>query len=124
MRTCTDTHLSSSSKSGRSAARERSGSRIARNGEDIVQLAGTKRDSPGTVFDLLYDQYLPFRLYADFMLGSSTAALADEFALSEDWVIERIKAIRWCIEKQVRVNLLDQQSGPRVLPLRATGPAA
>lgn len=64
---------------------------------------------PETVFDLLYDEYLPFRLYADFMLGASPKALADQFALSEDWVTERIKAMRWCLEKQVRLNLLDQQ---------------
>src|SRR5437660_7330666 len=63
---------------------------------------------PKTVFDLLYDQYLPFRLYADFMLGSSTSELAKRFGLSEHWVSERIQAVRWCVEKQVRVNLLAQ----------------
>jgi Mor family transcriptional regulator len=60
----------------------------------------------GTVFDLLYNSYLPFRLYADYMLGSSTAELARQFALSEYWVSERIEAVRLC-GKQVRLNLLD-----------------
>jgi Mor family transcriptional regulator len=54
----------------------------------------------------LYEQYLPFRLYAEFMLGSSVEDLAREFALSEHWVQERIEAVRWCVEKQVRLNLL------------------
>lgn len=66
----------------------------------------TVRQSKGTVFDLLYDSYLPFRLYADYMLGSSPAELAKQFALPENWVIERIESVRLC-GKQVRLNLLD-----------------
>jgi hypothetical protein len=62
---------------------------------------------PDTVFDLLYDEYLPFRLYADYMLGVPIAELAKQFRLSENWVAERIEAVRLCIGKQLRVNLLD-----------------
>jgi hypothetical protein len=66
-------------------------------------------DAPSpTVFDRLYDEYLPFRLYADHMLGASAAELAQQFALSEHWVAERIEAIRLCIGRQVRLNLLEQ----------------
>jgi hypothetical protein len=63
--------------------------------------------SSSTVFDRLYDEYLPFRLYADHMLGASAAQLARQFALSEHWVVERIEAIRLCIGRQVRLNLLE-----------------
>jgi hypothetical protein len=59
-----------------------------------------------TVFDRLYDEYLPFRLYADYMLGKTPAVLAKQFGLSEQWVSERIEAIRLCLGKQVRLNLL------------------
>lgn len=67
--------------------------------------------SSGTVFDLLYNTYLPFRLYTDYMLGSSAAELARQFALPEHWVSERIEAVRLC-GKQVRLNLLDSASQP------------
>lgn len=63
-----------------------------------------------TIFDMLYDRYLPFRLYAEFMLGSSTADLARRFALPEIWIEERIAAISLCIGKQVRLNLLERQA--------------
>lgn len=59
-----------------------------------------------TVFDLLYDQHLPFKLYTDFMLGSSINELADQSALPREWVRERVEAMRLCLEKQVRLNLL------------------
>jgi Mor family transcriptional regulator len=68
-------------------------------------VAATQEQSE-TVFDSLYERYLPFRLYAEFMLGSTTRDLAKEFRLSENWVDERIQAVRWCLEKQVRLNLL------------------
>jgi len=71
--------------------------------------AGGKKasSSSSTVFDVLYDEYLPFRLYADYMLGTSEAKLARKFALPEHWIRERIEAMRLCIEKQIRLNLLD-----------------
>ncbi|MBV9264789.1 MAG: hypothetical protein JO061_01335 [Acidobacteriaceae bacterium] len=59
-----------------------------------------------TVFDRLYNEYLPFRLYADYMLGKSPAMLAKQFGRPEHWISERIEAIRLCLGKQVRVNLL------------------
>ena len=61
---------------------------------------------PRTVFDLLYDEYLPFRLYADHMLGISIAALANRFDLPEHWVRQRIEAV-CLLMKQVRLNLLE-----------------
>ena len=67
---------------------------------------------PETVFDSLYERYLPFRLYAEFMLGAPVQQLAREFALSEHWVQERIEAVRWCLEKQVRLNLLERANRP------------
>jgi hypothetical protein len=76
-----------------------------------------------TVFDLLYDEYLPFRLYTEFMLGASAPELAGRYSVSELWVMERIEALRLCMTKQVRLNLLantgaiKKQSNP--LPLRA-----
>lgn len=77
--------------------------------------SGAVAASPSSVFDLLYDEYLPFRLYTDYMLGSSAAELARKFALSEHWVAERIEAIRLCIGKQVRLNLLDSARQSRAL---------
>lgn len=61
-----------------------------------------------TVFDLLYDEYFPFRLYADYMLGRTPTELAAEFGMSETWIAERVEAVRLCIEKQVRLNLVSQ----------------
>lgn len=74
-----------------------------------------------TVFDLLYDEYFPFRLYADYMLGRSPRELAEDFGLSENWIAERIEAVRLCVEKQVRLNLVT--SVPASRPLVA-GPVA
>src|SRR3954464_13134205 len=49
----------------------------------VVAATNPSRDresSPSrTVFDLLYDRYLPFRLYAEFMLGRSAADLGSTF---------------------------------------------
>jgi hypothetical protein len=49
------------------------------------------------------------------MLGSSVAELARKFTLSEHWVAERIEAIRLCIGKQVRLNLLESTQQSRAL---------
>jgi hypothetical protein len=68
-----------------------------------------------TVFDLLYDEYFPFRLYADYMLGRSPRELAEDFGLSENWVAERIEAVRLCVEKQVRLNLVTSVPASRPL---------
>ncbi|HSU29678.1 MAG TPA: hypothetical protein VLJ11_00465 [Bryobacteraceae bacterium] len=75
-----------------------------------------------TVFDLLYDEYFPFRLYADYMLGRSPKELAEDFGLSENWVAERIEAVRLCVEKQVRLNLVKSVRASRpFIGTRATG---
>ncbi len=72
-----------------------------------------------TVFDLLYDEYFPFRLYADYMLGRTQTELAADFGLSENWIAERVEAVRLCIEKQVRLNLVS----PVVKPAKFIGAA-
>ena len=91
------------------AAQPRMRPKVSRKIEKSVSPSRSSRTSSCTVFDLLYDSYLPFRLYADYMLGSSPAELAKQFALPEYWVIERIEAVRLC-GKQIRVNLLDSAS--------------
>ena len=53
----------------------------------------------------LFDEYLPFRLYADHKGGSTVNELAKEFSLPASWVAERIEAARLCIEMQVRLEL-------------------
>jgi hypothetical protein len=109
MRTCASNSLSSRAQQRQALAHDCTEFTSAWNQKDNSKVGGTGANTSETVFDLLYDEYLPFRLYVDFMLGSSAAKLAKQFGLSEDWVTERIKAIRWCIEKQVRLNLLDQR---------------
>ena len=54
----------------------------------------------------LYDEYLPFRLYADYKQGATIEELSASFSLPAHWVAERIEAARLCIEKQVRLDLL------------------
>ena len=62
---------------------------------------------PETLANLLYDNYLPFRLYAEHKNGATPAQLAAAFAVSVHWVEERIEAARLCIEKQVRLELVN-----------------
>ena len=78
--------------------------------------SGAARSYPRTVFDLLYDEYLPFRLYADHMLGVSAAVLAKRFNLPEHWVSQRIEAV-CLLMKQVRLNLLEIAEGTPTVPL-------
>jgi hypothetical protein len=68
------------------------------------------------LLNYLYDEYLPFRLYADFKSGSSVDELAECFSLHPCWVKERIEAARLCIEKQIRLEV----PGPHLAPA-ATG---
>ncbi|HYZ71901.1 MAG TPA: hypothetical protein VE641_02405, partial [Chthoniobacterales bacterium] len=69
-------------------------------------------EEPGTIFDLLFDRYLPFRLYAEFMLGTSIQDLSERFTLSEQWIEERIEALRLCLRMQVRLHLFDTYYEP------------
>jgi hypothetical protein len=62
---------------------------------------------PEALANLLYDNYLPFRLYAEHKNGATPAQLAAAFAVSVQWVEERIEAARLCIEKQVRLELVN-----------------
>ena len=57
-----------------------------------------------SLLDLLFDEYLPFRLYADHKNGKSLKDLAAEFLLPAPWIEERIEAARLCIEKQIRLE--------------------
>ena len=57
-----------------------------------------------TAINRLYDEYLPFRLYADHKMGATAQELADEFGLPARWVEERIEAARLCLEMQVRFD--------------------
>jgi len=57
------------------------------------------------LLNYLYDEYLPFRLYADFKDGSTVEELAAQFSLHPCWVKERIEAARLCIEKQIRLEI-------------------
>lgn len=99
-------------RSAKSAAYQSGvGLKVSTKTQKTVSSSDATSMPPGTVFDLLYNSYLPFRLYADYMLGSSTAELARTFALSEEWVTERIEAVRLC-GKQVRVNLFDSAPQP------------
>jgi hypothetical protein len=76
--------------------------------------------SADDLWSLLYDEYLPFRLYSDHKQGVSVSQLAGSLGLPTPWIEERIEAARLCIEKQERINLpfcdfddpLENQSRP------------
>jgi hypothetical protein len=68
-----------------------------------MEMQNMSRDS---AFAFMYDQYLPFRLYADHKLGADPAELAATFSLPVRWVEERLEAMRLCIEKQVHLDCL------------------
>jgi hypothetical protein len=55
-------------------------------------------------YEILFDRYFPFRLYAEHARGKTTQELAAEYNVSAGWVEERIEAARLCIEKQVRIE--------------------
>jgi hypothetical protein len=57
----------------------------------------------------LYDQSFTFRFYADYKHGLSVSELALLSSRSERWITERIEAMRLCLEKQVRVEILDAE---------------
>ena len=61
--------------------------------------------SADTVLNTLYEQHLPFRLYADHKHGLTLAELACLSGKPEYWVEERIEAMRLCLEKQIRFDL-------------------
>lgn len=44
----------------------------------------------------LYNEYLPFRLYAEHGRGTSIRDIARKYGLSESWTAERIEAARLC----------------------------
>ena len=76
--------------------------------------------SADDLWSLLYDEYLPFRLYSDHKQGVSVNQLAGSLGLPAPWIQERIEAARLCIEKQERIkppfcdfeNLTVHQSRP------------
>lgn len=61
-------------------------------------------------YELLYEKYFPFRLYADFKRGATVQSLANKYLMSAPWIEERIEAARLCIEKQVRIDIVSPAS--------------
>jgi hypothetical protein len=61
---------------------------------------------PEKMFTALHEDYLPFRLYTEHKRGATPAQLAATFSLSEPWIEERLEAVRLCVEKQIRVEIL------------------
>jgi hypothetical protein len=61
--------------------------------------------SADDLWSLLYDEYLPFRLYSDNKQGISVNQLAGSLGLPALWIEERIEAARRCIEQQERIKL-------------------
>ena len=61
--------------------------------------------SADDLWSLLYDEYLPFRLYSDHKQGASIDQLAGSLGLPAPWIQERIEAARLCIEKQECIKL-------------------
>ncbi|MBV9084690.1 MAG: hypothetical protein JOZ62_18595 [Acidobacteriaceae bacterium] len=59
-------------------------------------------------YELLYDSYFPFRLYADFRRGLTLDELAKEYSMPARWIEERLEAARLCVEKQIRIELLSE----------------
>ncbi len=60
--------------------------------------------SADDLWSLLYDEYLPFRLYSDHKQGVPVDQLAGSLGLPAPWIQERIEAARLCIEKQARIK--------------------
>jgi hypothetical protein len=60
--------------------------------------------SADDLWSLLYDEYLPFRLYSDHKQGVSVHQLSSCLGLPAYWIQERIEAARLCIEKQERIK--------------------
>jgi hypothetical protein len=75
--------------------------------EERIQRRRALKCMPENVLELLSSDYLPFRLYAEHKRGATPFELAAAFSLSETWVAERIEAARLCIEKQIRVALVN-----------------
>jgi hypothetical protein len=61
-------------------------------------------------FALLTNYSLPFALYAAFLDGLSLEDLAQESALSKDWIAERVEAVRLTLTMQVRLSINPQSS--------------
>ena len=61
-------------------------------------------------YELLYEKYFPFRLYADFKRGATVQWLANQYSMPMPWIEERIEAARLCIEKQVRIDIVSPAS--------------
>lgn len=59
---------------------------------------------------LLANRSLPFSLYASFIDGTPVSDLAQKTGLPEEWVAERIEAVRLTITMQVRLRINPQSS--------------
>lgn len=61
--------------------------------------------SADDLWGLLYDEYLPFRLYTEHKNGVSVQQLATVLGLKPAWIEERIEAARVCIEQDGRLSI-------------------
>jgi hypothetical protein len=68
--------------------------------------------SADAVLNALYEQCLPFRLYADHQYGLTVEELACLANKPAHWVAERIEAMRLCLEKQIRLELVSDTVAP------------
>jgi hypothetical protein len=55
-------------------------------------------------YELLYDSYFPFRLYADRQRGATLQQLAHEYLMPVPWIEERIESVRLCLENQIIIQ--------------------
>jgi len=56
-----------------------------------------------TMLNSLYEQNLPFRLYADYHRGLTIEELAILSSKPPHWIKERVEAVRLCFERQVEI---------------------
>lgn len=61
-------------------------------------------------YELLFDGYFPFKLYADSLRGLTADQLAATYGMPSHWIAERIEAARLCLEKQVRITKLESEN--------------
>jgi hypothetical protein len=62
--------------------------------------------SADDVLNALYEQHLPFRLYADHRYGLTIEELVCLSNKPVPWIEEQIEAMRLCLEKQIRLELI------------------
>lgn len=65
------------------------------------------------IWNLLYDEYLPFRLHAEFRQGTSIEDLVHRTGMPAHWIRERIAAAEDCIEsgQKLAAPFFDRRGG-------------